>query len=105
VHRGIGDAGVWWSRYSHADVCCVQEYRQKGSKHLYFMNLDADHIIDSTRKGAITRFVNHSCDPNMDLQKWTVNGEPRIGFFASRPIEAGEVMNCAAPHEPPPLPR
>ncbi|CAG2123464.1 unnamed protein product, partial [Medioppia subpectinata] len=54
------------------------------------MALKSDEIIDATVKGNITRFVNHSCDPNSETQKWTVNGELRIGFFTQRFVEAGE---------------
>ena len=38
-------------------------------------------IIDATR-GSIARFVNHSCDPNCRMEKWTVNGKPRMALFA-----------------------
>lgn len=41
-------------------------------------------------KGNTSRFINHSCDPNAETQKWTVNGELRIGFFSKRTILAGE---------------
>lgn len=30
----------------------------------YLVQLNSDEIIDSTSKGNITRFINHSCDPN-----------------------------------------
>ncbi|KAG0625738.1 hypothetical protein M758_2G077300 [Ceratodon purpureus] len=30
----------------------------------YLFRIDADQIIDATRKGGIARFVNHSCSPN-----------------------------------------
>mmetsp|Transcript_24583 Transcript_24583/g.73705 ORF Transcript_24583/g.73705 Transcript_24583/m.73705 type:complete len:680 (+) Transcript_24583:187-2226(+) len=67
-------------------------YREKGHEHLYFMNLDAERVIDSTVKGCFTRFTNHSCDPNMVLEKWTVNGEIRMGLYAGRTIETGEEL-------------
>ena len=35
------------------------------------------------------RFVNHSCDPNAELQRWKVDGYTRIGIFARRHIPAG----------------
>ncbi|KAJ8945452.1 hypothetical protein NQ314_009204 [Rhamnusium bicolor] len=44
----------------------------------------------SERLSNISRFINHSCDPNAETQKWTVNGELRIGFFSTRTILAGE---------------
>ncbi|XP_037914848.1 probable histone-lysine N-methyltransferase CG1716 [Hermetia illucens] len=65
-------------------------YSQDKNKHYYFMALRGDSIIDATMKGSISRFINHSCDPNAETQKWTVNGELRIGFFSKRKIYAGE---------------
>jgi len=54
------------------------------------MALRGEAIIDATSKGNISRYINHSCDPNAETQKWTVNGELRIGFFSVKPIQAGE---------------
>jgi SET domain-containing protein len=49
-------------------------------------------IIDAT-KGSICRFVNHSCDPNCTIEKWYVDGEPRMALFAgSRGISTGEEL-------------
>jgi SET domain-containing protein len=49
------------------------------------MTFEKGLIIDATR-GSICRFVNHSCEPNCKVEKWTVNGEPRMALFAG---EAG----------------
>jgi histone-lysine N-methyltransferase ASH1L len=38
-------------------------------------------IIDGTR-GSIARFVNHSCEPNCTMERWTVAGMPRMALFA-----------------------
>lgn len=56
------------------------------------MNLDSEHFIDATRRGNIMRFTNHSCEPNAVLQKWTVNGELRVGFYAKRRIGVDEEL-------------
>ncbi|XP_076653423.1 SET domain containing 2 isoform X1 [Halictus rubicundus] len=68
----------------------AKEYSKDKNKHYYFMALKSDQIIDATMKGNISRFINHSCDPNSETQKWTVNGELRIGFFNKKFIAAGE---------------
>ncbi|XP_017465977.1 PREDICTED: probable histone-lysine N-methyltransferase CG1716 isoform X1 [Rhagoletis zephyria] len=65
-------------------------YSQDKNRHYYFMALRSDAIIDATIKGNISRFINHSCDPNAETQKWTVNGELRIGFFSRKSIMPGE---------------
>lgn len=45
------------------------------------MVFDQNMIIDATR-GSIARFVNHSCEPNCKMVKWTVAGKPRMALFA-----------------------
>lgn len=54
----------------------------------YFLTLTKDLVIDAERKGNMARFMNHSCDPNCESEKWTVNGNTRVGIFAKRDIEA-----------------
>lgn len=39
-------------------------------------------------QGALGRFINHSCDPNCETQKWVVEGELAIGLFATKPVLA-----------------
>ncbi len=43
----------------------------------------------SSAQGALGRFINHSCKPNCETQKWMVRGELAIGLFASEDIPAG----------------
>lgn len=58
----------------------------------YLMSFDNKMIIDATR-GTIARFVNHSCEPNCEMIKWTVGGEPRMALFAGpRGIMTGEEL-------------
>lgn len=64
----------------------AQDYSKDKNKHYYFMALRSDCVIDATGRGNISRFINHSCDPNAETQKWTVNGELRIGFFSTKTI-------------------
>ncbi|XP_055380832.1 probable histone-lysine N-methyltransferase CG1716 isoform X2 [Condylostylus longicornis] len=66
------------------------EYSACKNKHFYFMSLRSNAIIDATSRGNISRFINHSCDPNAETQKWTVNGELHIGFFTTRTVAPGE---------------
>lgn len=41
-------------------------------------------------QGNVARFINHSCEPNCETQKWMVRGELAIGLFTLRKIKAGE---------------
>lgn len=68
----------------------ASDYSKLMNAHYYFMALSSDCVIDATKKGNISRFINHSCDPNAETQKWTVNGELRIGFFSSKAIMPDE---------------
>uniref|UniRef100_A0AAF5Q0R0 [histone H3]-lysine(36) N-trimethyltransferase n=1 Tax=Wuchereria bancrofti TaxID=6293 RepID=A0AAF5Q0R0_WUCBA len=58
--------------------------------HHYLMALKNGAVIDATAKGNVSRFINHSCDPNCESQKWTVNRQLRVGFFVIKPIALGE---------------
>uniref|UniRef100_A0A8C8FTW4 Histone-lysine N-methyltransferase NSD3 n=1 Tax=Oncorhynchus tshawytscha TaxID=74940 RepID=A0A8C8FTW4_ONCTS len=55
----------------------------------YMLTLTKDRVIDAGPKGNSSRFINHSCSPNCETQKWTVNGDVRIGLFTLCDIEAG----------------
>uniref|UniRef100_A0AAY4AM63 Histone-lysine N-methyltransferase, H3 lysine-36 specific n=1 Tax=Denticeps clupeoides TaxID=299321 RepID=A0AAY4AM63_9TELE len=57
--------------------------------NFYMLTLDKDRIIDAGPKGNEARFMNHSCQPNCETQKWTVNGDTRVGLFALTDIPAG----------------
>ncbi|XP_063040115.1 histone-lysine N-methyltransferase NSD2 [Engraulis encrasicolus] len=55
----------------------------------YMLTIDKDRIIDAGPKGNYSRFMNHSCQPNCETQKWTVNGDTRVGLFAVCDIPTG----------------
>ncbi|XP_007230968.2 histone-lysine N-methyltransferase NSD2 isoform X3 [Astyanax mexicanus] len=57
--------------------------------HFYMLTINKDRIIDAGPKGNYSRFMNHSCQPNCETQKWTVNGDTRVGLFAVCDIPTG----------------
>jgi hypothetical protein len=65
-------------------------YHERGDKHFYFMTIDGDEVIDATEKASLSRLVNHSCNPNCELQKWIAPGGVRMALFALNTIEPGE---------------
>ncbi|KAF6266782.1 hypothetical protein COO60DRAFT_1265640 [Scenedesmus sp. NREL 46B-D3] len=69
-----------------------QYYIQTGQRHYYFMNIGNGEVIDACRKGNHARFINHSCEPNCETQKWMVRGELAIGLYTLRRIKAGEEL-------------
>ena len=65
----------------------------QNDQHHYCLNLDSGMVIDGYRKANEGRFVNHSCEPNCEMQKWSVNGFYRIGLFALRDILPNEELS------------
>ncbi|XP_076292671.1 histone-lysine N-methyltransferase ash1 [Lasioglossum baleicum] len=66
--------------------------RYANDTHHYCLHLDGGLVIDGHRMGGDGRFVNHSCEPNCEMQKWSVHGHPRMALFASRDIKPGEEL-------------
>ncbi|KAK5667281.1 hypothetical protein QVD99_005895 [Batrachochytrium dendrobatidis] len=64
----------------------ITEHSNNSAQHFYFMSLKKDEYIDASKKGNLSRYLNHSCDPNCSLQKWLVGDTIRIGLFALRAI-------------------
>ena len=67
-------------------------YDKDAEQNYYYMVMDNSRVIDAGPKGNIARFMNHSCNPNCETQKWTVNGDTRIGLFALEDITAGNEL-------------
>ncbi|KAF9959772.1 Histone-Lysine N-Methyltransferase ash1l [Mortierella alpina] len=61
----------------------------KNNKNFYFLEYEKGEVVDACQKGTNARFVNHSCSPNSQIEKWYLNGEMSIGIFASQDIPAG----------------
>ncbi|SCZ94660.1 BZ3500_MvSof-1268-A1-R1_Chr12-3g04028 [Microbotryum saponariae] len=70
----------------------MKDYANEGVKHFYFMALDKDIFIDATKKGGKGRFLNHSCNPNCFVAKWTIGKKMRMGIFTKRSIKANEEL-------------
>ncbi|KAE8213810.1 hypothetical protein CF327_g2710 [Tilletia walkeri] len=70
----------------------MQQYKDEGIRHFYFMMLQREEYLDATKKGGKARFLNHSCNPNCYVEKWQVGKHMRMGIFARREIRAGEEL-------------
>uniref|UniRef100_A0A914Y5C7 Histone-lysine N-methyltransferase n=1 Tax=Panagrolaimus superbus TaxID=310955 RepID=A0A914Y5C7_9BILA len=67
----------------------------------YLFDIDSDDgetvfVVDATEEGNASRFINHSCDPNLEvvLVKGLHNHKDfaRVTFFSVREIQAGEEL-------------
>lgn len=80
------------------EVVTEREFKQRmgsiylNDTHHYCLHLDGGLVIDGQRMGSDCRFVNHSCEPNCEMQKWSVNGLSRMVLFAKKAIEQGEEL-------------
>jgi uncharacterized protein len=56
--------------------------------HTFYFHLDDGHVIDAKYKGNTARWINHSCDPNLEAYQ---SGR-RVFLKALRDINAGEEL-------------
>ena len=55
-------------------VCCLDDDKGQGfPDSKYVIQLDGKYHIDATTFGNISRFINHSCDPNATVEKYEVS--------------------------------
>jgi SET domain-containing protein len=86
------------------DECLQRLSKDENMQHFYILTIDSNECIDALRKGNLARFINHSCNPNCQTQKWYcsyalinmcdmydryVAGETCVGIFAITDIKAG----------------
>ncbi|XP_067008061.2 histone-lysine N-methyltransferase NSD2 [Anabrus simplex] len=85
----------------------LERKHQEKDENYYFLTIDKDRMLDAGPKGNIARFMNHSCQPNCETQKWTVNGDTRVGLFALSDIPEGTELTfnynleCVGPDKKP----
>lgn len=86
------------------EVITVEESEDRLEKNFsvtdYMWNLDFDdsynykYLIDCTHYANFTYFINHSCDPNLNVYAVWINcletNLPQLALFANRNIAAGE---------------
>ena len=73
------------------------EQRENDSYLFDLENRDGDTFcIDANKFGNVTRFINHSCDPNLvPVKVFTSHQDlrfPHIAMFASRNIKKGDIL-------------
>ena len=65
--------------------------KQSGEENFYLMEISTNYVIDAKFKGSIARFINSSCHPNCETQRWVdaSSNETRVGIFATEDIPSG----------------
>ncbi|KAF7695316.1 histone-lysine N-methyltransferase SUV39H1-A isoform X1 [Silurus meridionalis] len=74
-----------------------QMYDQQGVTYLFDLDYVADvFTVDAAHYGNISHFVNHSCNPNLQVYNVFIDildeRLPRIALFTTRAIRAGEEL-------------
>ncbi|KAG9489940.1 hypothetical protein GDO78_005710 [Eleutherodactylus coqui] len=74
-----------------------QQYDNTGITYLFDLDYESDEFtVDAARYGNVSHFVNHSCDPNLQVYNVFIDNLdvrlPRIALFSTRPIKAGEEL-------------
>ena len=66
----------------------------KKEEFSYMLKLDKkiNLFINARSYGGIAQYMNHSCDPNCQLQHWIVGKVSRAAFFATEDIECLEEL-------------
>ncbi|CAM9679213.1 unnamed protein product, partial [Hapterophycus canaliculatus] len=59
----------------------------------YIMELGQSLFVDAKEKGNLMRLINHSCDPNCDVQAWNIAGYTRLGIYARKDLAKGESLS------------
>ncbi|XP_078511149.1 histone-lysine N-methyltransferase SUV39H2 isoform X2 [Lissotriton helveticus] len=74
-----------------------QQYDNKGNTYLFDLDYESEEFtVDAARYGNASHFLNHSCDPNLQVFNVFIENLdlrlPRIALFSIRPIKAGEEL-------------
>lgn len=64
------------------------DHRESSSGHTELMHVSPTHVINPKVGGNISRYINHSCDPNCEA---VIEGD-RVFFYALRDIAPGEEL-------------
>jgi len=48
------------------------------------------YLIDAMEEGNLTRFANHCCEPNCELQVWLINEKPQVWLVSLKEIKKNE---------------
>lgn len=91
------EKGTFFIEYV-GEIIALPEFKSRletvysGKIHSYGMCLDKDTVIDATKHGNKSQYINHCCTPNCEVQKWSIKGFTRMFIFAKENIEPEEEL-------------
>lgn len=91
------EKGAYIMEYN-GDVITQEQYDHrikttyKNLHHHYGMQLEGHLIIDGYTGTNLSKYLNHSCEPNCVIEKWTVCGKSKMAIFANQQIAAQEEL-------------
>jgi SET domain-containing protein len=88
IRAGETIVEVVGERISSAESDRRFEEKKTEAGHTFMFYVDEDTVIDCGVDGNVSRFINHSCEPNCEA----VDDDGRIFLEALRDIEAGEEL-------------
>ncbi|OIR57781.1 MAG: SET domain-containing protein [Amphiamblys sp. WSBS2006] len=68
------------------------EYHRINPQDNYFFRIDSTYVIDATKKGNISRFLNHSCEPNCIAKTMVAQNKKHVWIYSSSLILPGEEL-------------
>ncbi|KAG5451937.1 Histone-lysine N-methyltransferase nsd3 [Clonorchis sinensis] len=60
--------------------------------YLARLSSDLDFVVDAHKQGNLSRFINHSCEPNLLADSWLTGEKPHVGLFALKTIAPNEEL-------------
>ncbi|KAI3669886.1 hypothetical protein L6452_41348 [Arctium lappa] len=93
-------------RYGTEDCRFIYEIDARVNDMIRLIEGEASYAIDATKYGNVSRYINHSCSPNLENHQVLIESLDsqlsHIGLYASRDIAAGEELSFDYMYKAPP---
>ena len=88
IRKGVKVAEYTGERISHREANRRYDSKSALDSHTFLFTVDRNIVIDGGVNGSDVRFINHSCDPNLES---TIE-KGRVWLYSIRPIKQGEEL-------------
>ncbi|KAJ0754235.1 putative [histone H3]-lysine(4) N-trimethyltransferase transcription factor C2H2 family [Helianthus annuus] len=94
------------ARLGREDCSYIYEIDARVNDMIRLIEGEATYAIDATKYGNVSRYINHSCSPNLENHQVLIESLDselsHIGLYASRDIPAGEELSFDYMYKAPP---